>query len=231
VVNTTDPIWFYCSAPDSCIVYEMVGVININESKNSLASVQKKASQAQFMLSPGEPIPAEGTQTAAAPAASTKAGSNDDDSNNSSSNSSSLSAGAIAGIVIGAIGAFGLVGLLFFLVGRRKKAAEVKEKAAADAEAAANAHPPPPPQSPPMYQDGDARYSMVPGSPPPHDNYYAGKPGHASLVPDRNSGVGAASFQERDPHRLSELPSQSYEPVELFTPDPEHPRSPANDRH
>lgn len=27
-VNDTDPIWFYCSAPSSCNVYKMIGVIN-----------------------------------------------------------------------------------------------------------------------------------------------------------------------------------------------------------
>jgi hypothetical protein len=28
VVENTDPMWFYCSAPESCIKYSMVGAIN-----------------------------------------------------------------------------------------------------------------------------------------------------------------------------------------------------------
>ena len=204
--------------PDSCIKYEMVGVININSSKNSLQSVKLNASKTNFSLSPGEKIPSDSSQsgaTSASTGASSSTGSNSSGDNGSSS---TLSGGAIAGIVIGAIGAFALVGLLFFLVGRKKKADEVKEKAAADAEAAANAQTPAPDgQSPPTYQD-DPRYSVVPGS-PPQDNYYGAKPGHASLIPDGTSTT--ASLQERHPHRMSELPSQNYDPVELYTPSPE----------
>lgn len=215
MVNNTNPIWFYCSAPDSCKKYKMVGVINIDSSKNTLQSVKKAASEVDFSLSPGEPIPSDSSQSGATPSASSTT-----PSSGSTGGSSALSGGAVAGIVIGAIGAFALVGLLFFLVGRKKKADEVKEKAAADAEAAANAQTPAPDHSqPPTYQDGDPRYSMVPGSPPPQDNYYGAKPGHASLMPDGTSTT--ASLQERNPHRMSELPSQNYDPVELYTPGPE----------
>jgi hypothetical protein len=90
----------------------MVGVINPN-SPNDILKVQKAAKAANFYLSPGQPIPDEGGNptSSASPTASTA---------KSSSGGSSLSDGAIAGIVIGAIGVFALVGLLFFFIGRKK---------------------------------------------------------------------------------------------------------------
>jgi len=236
VVSTTDPIWFYCSAPDSCKKYNMVGVININTSKNTLADVKSRAKKVDYSLSPGEKIPGESgntpSTTSATPAAST-------DSSTSSGGSSGLSGGAVAGIVIGAIGAFALVGLLFFLIGRKKKAEELrdKERIAADAEIAAAKND----QQPPMYQDPaiDPRYSMAVGSPPPQrDTFYAGKQGHESLMADHTGQSLMAdhtghTVEERNPHRLSELPSQNYDPVEIYTPGlPEHmefPNSPAED--
>jgi hypothetical protein len=216
VVDTTDPIWFYCSAPGSCIKYEMVGVINAENPDRDIAAVKAGAAKADFVLSPGEPIPDEsgnvpGSQSSA------PSSSNDDDS-------SSLSGGAIAGIVIGAVAAFALVGLLFFVVGRKKKAAELKNRTeAADAEAAAKQQPQL--EHPPMYQDQamDPRYSYVPPGSPPPESWNGTKPGHVSTIPDVST--------ERNPNRLSELPSQNYDPVEIYTPGlPEHtevPQSPA----
>ncbi|KAA8909456.1 hypothetical protein FN846DRAFT_609831 [Sphaerosporella brunnea] len=209
VVTTTDPIWFYCSVPGSCIDYQMVGVIN-PANASDLARVKALAKKANFSLSPGESIPSDGTVPSAA--ATTKASS-------SNSGGSSLSSGAIAGIVIGAVGAFALVGLLFFFVGRKKKAQELKSKTeGSDSEAAAAAAAAASHDHPPMYQDPnnpaftDPRYSMVPGSPPPEQ--WGGKNGHQSYV--------APAGEERNSHRLSELPSQNYDPVEIYTPGPEH---------
>ncbi|KAF8250694.1 hypothetical protein K440DRAFT_659314 [Wilcoxina mikolae CBS 423.85] len=240
VVDTTDPIWFYCSAPGSCKTYGMVGVINLDASKNNLSSIVAQAKSVNYSLSPGEKIPSDSTASAAATTATASTTSNNNNS------SSGLGGGAIAGIAIGAIGAFALVGLLFFLVGRKKKAEELKEKErlAADAEAAAkNNHE----QQPPMYQDPavDPRYSMAVGSPPPNnrDTYYAGKQGHESLmadhtgqqslIADHTGHTTHSMMEERNPHRLSELPSQNYDPVEIYTPGlPEHmefPNSPAHE--
>ncbi|KAF8541517.1 hypothetical protein BDD12DRAFT_878384 [Trichophaea hybrida] len=228
-VDTTDPIWFYCSLPGSCKTYAMVGVINIDTSKNNLSTVVAQAKNVNYSLSPGEKIPSDGTASAAATTATAATTSN----NNSSSG---LGGGAIAGIVIGAIGAFALVGLLFFFVGRKKKAEELKEKErlGADADAAARNNQE---QQPPMYQDPaiDPRYSMAVGSPPPNnrDTYYAGKQGHESLMADHTGHTTHSMMEERNPHRLSELPSQNYDPVEIYTPGlPEHmefPNSPAHD--
>ncbi|OAG03953.1 uncharacterized protein CC84DRAFT_1149715, partial [Paraphaeosphaeria sporulosa] len=57
-VNDTAPVFFYCSAPDSCTKQGMVGVVNPNAS-TSLAHQRDLALQASYQLSPGEPFPSE----------------------------------------------------------------------------------------------------------------------------------------------------------------------------
>ncbi len=52
-INDTDPIFFYCSAPGSCINYGMVGVINPNAS-TSLEVQREGAEKSSFMLQPGQ---------------------------------------------------------------------------------------------------------------------------------------------------------------------------------
>lgn len=52
-VNDSDPIFYYCSAPGSCINYAMVGVINPNAT-TSLDRQKKAAEDSTFMLQPGE---------------------------------------------------------------------------------------------------------------------------------------------------------------------------------
>jgi len=233
-VDTEDPVWFYCSAPQSCQKYHMVGVIN-PKSPDDIKSVQQKAGNADFALSPGEPIPDEGgnptsssSSTASAASAPATASATDKDADSSSSGGSSsggggssLSSGAIAGIVIGSIGAFALVGLLFFVVGRKKKSAELRarnEQAAAESAAAGG---PAMSEHPPMYQGADPQYSTVPHEPGVWSSDGAAlKPGHESMMSDLVTNPES----ERHPHRLSELPSQNYDPVEMYTPGlPEHP--------
>ncbi|GME60994.1 Cyclin-like protein [Neofusicoccum parvum] len=129
-VNDTDPIFFYCSAPGSCINYEMVGVINPNKS-TSLETQKQKAGESSFMLNPGEKFPDEAASssvvsgaakaTATATSTSTVAAA----AGGSSSGGSSLSGGAIAGIVVGAVAVIGILAALFFYVGRNKS---LKEK-------------------------------------------------------------------------------------------------------
>lgn len=77
---------------------------------------KKKAKAADYEMSPGQKAPSESGNTNTP----TKSG------------SKSISTGAIVGIVVGAIGAVALVGLLFFLIGRsRRGSASEKETATA----------------------------------------------------------------------------------------------------
>lgn len=52
VVNDTEPILVYCSAPEACNEYGMVGVINPNATV-SLDAWRAAAAKAQFVLQPG----------------------------------------------------------------------------------------------------------------------------------------------------------------------------------
>ncbi|PYH47808.1 uncharacterized protein BP01DRAFT_335379 [Aspergillus saccharolyticus JOP 1030-1] len=114
VVNDTEPTFFYCTAIDSCLVNGMVGVINPNETMTWEAQYEK-AKTYPYMLVPGQSIPAEGSiptstsTSSAAPSASS-----------SSSKSGGLSGGAIAGIVVGSVAFVGILGALFFLMGRNR---------------------------------------------------------------------------------------------------------------
>jgi hypothetical protein len=51
--NDTDPIFFYCSAPGSCIYHGMVGVIYPN-AMTSIEVNQDAAEKSKYMLQPGE---------------------------------------------------------------------------------------------------------------------------------------------------------------------------------
>lgn len=105
-INDSDPIFFYCGAPGSCIDWQMVGVINPNASVS--LEVQKQfAKNSSFMLLPGESWPDESetpfTTTSSAPTGSSTstgaaAGST---SGATESHGHPLSTGAIAGIAIG----------------------------------------------------------------------------------------------------------------------------------
>ena len=114
LINDTDPIFFYCGAPNSCIGFQMVGVINPNASV-SLGVQKQYAANSTIMLLPGEDWPDEGpanpfttTTTATATTTSTSSPSSTNvpptttaTPEPSSSGHKSLSAGAIAGIAIG----------------------------------------------------------------------------------------------------------------------------------
>ncbi|OMP85334.1 hypothetical protein BK809_0004004 [Diplodia seriata] len=123
-INDTDPMFFYCSAPGSCINYQMVGVVNPNKS-TSLEVQKQKAKDSAFALSPGEKFPDEGASSSVlSGAASATATSKTTATAAAGEHSSSLSGGAIAGIVIGAIAVIGIMAALFFFVGRNKSLKE-----------------------------------------------------------------------------------------------------------
>ncbi|GME62927.1 MFS transporter [Neofusicoccum parvum] len=109
-INRVTPIFFYNTAPGACIDHQMVGVINPRDATQ--LSLQKEAAAAATLaLSPGEPIPQGSsvssfdTSTATATATSTST------SSPPSSHPASLSPGAIAGIVIGALAFFAVLGV------------------------------------------------------------------------------------------------------------------------
>lgn len=98
----------------------MIGVINPN-STQTFAKQLEAAKEATFQVKPGDPVPAEGTQSLHA--TGTAAPSNN--ASNSNHHHNSLGAGAIAGIVVGAVAFLALCAALFFYVGRAKSLKEV----------------------------------------------------------------------------------------------------------
>ncbi|KAF2437827.1 hypothetical protein P171DRAFT_173807 [Karstenula rhodostoma CBS 690.94] len=114
-VNDTNPVFFYCSAPDSCTNQGMVGVINPNAS-TSLAHQRDLALQASYQLSPGEPFPFE----AETPSSSTLPNGTALQTLDPAHAGAKLGAGAIAGISIAAVGVVVLGVLLAFFWGRLK---------------------------------------------------------------------------------------------------------------
>ncbi|OAL03415.1 hypothetical protein IQ06DRAFT_324098 [Phaeosphaeriaceae sp. SRC1lsM3a] len=111
-INDTNPIFFYCSAPASCIKYGMIGVINPNAS-TPISTQAQLARDSAYMLNPGEPFPPEAPlpsnlpSSTAIPVAPVV-------------HKHQLSTGAIAGIVVAAIGVVLLCGGLFFCWGRTR---------------------------------------------------------------------------------------------------------------
>jgi hypothetical protein len=128
-INDSNPIFYYCGAPGSCINYQMVGVINPNAS-TSLVTQKQLAKDSTFMLLPGEPWPSEDanpfTTTSAAPtqtptATHSSAPAATTSSAPSSSHHSGLSPGAIAGIAIGAAAVALGAAIALFLCGRHSR--------------------------------------------------------------------------------------------------------------
>ncbi|KAK5120465.1 hypothetical protein LTR85_006120 [Meristemomyces frigidus] len=135
-INTTDPVWYYCGAPGSCIGYSMLGVINANVS-GSLEAQKRLAGEANYMLEPGQAVPnaaltslqalaatVTATVTASAtasPTSSTSAASAATPSAAAATQHHSvLSTGAIVGIAIGGAAVAILAAAVFFLLGRTK---------------------------------------------------------------------------------------------------------------
>ena len=113
-VNDTNPIFFYCSAPDSCTAHGMVGVINPNAT-TSLARQRSLAQEASYELSPGQTFPSEAeTPSSSLLPDGTKP------SSSSTSHGHKPSAGAIAGISIACVSVVVLGVLLAWFWGRLK---------------------------------------------------------------------------------------------------------------
>ncbi|KAH4291061.1 hypothetical protein HBH64_124120 [Parastagonospora nodorum] len=123
-INSTEPVFFYCAAKDSCHKHLMVGVINPNETQTLDKQIQA-ANMTTHQLAPGESIPLEGgftTSDSPIPGGSTSTPRQADASHD---HSHGLSTAAIVGISVGA-GAFLVVcAALFFFVGRLKSLKEL----------------------------------------------------------------------------------------------------------
>ncbi|KAK5002765.1 Pho80p cyclin, partial [Cryomyces antarcticus] len=124
-INDTNPIFYYCAAPGSCINFAMVGVINPNSSV-SLATQQALAHKADYMLVPGEHFPAEASSslaslaaasTSTSPTSSAAATSTSAAPAANATTSHKLSTGAIVGIAIGGAAVLLLAAALFFFIG------------------------------------------------------------------------------------------------------------------
>lgn len=158
-INDTEPVFFYCAAPGSCINNLMVGVINPNSS-TSLDTQKQGASQSRFMLAPGQPFPSEADIPSGDlnPTAKPK------------SSSGSLSKGGIAGIVIAGVVVALLAAAVFFLLGRHKTMLKLMR---------GNQHQAPGPQNPPenqYYKSPNADMSTFPCS--SSTIPYSGTPNH-----------------------------------------------------
>ena len=132
-INDTNPIFFYCGAPGSCINWQMVGVINPNAT-TSLQTQKQLAKDSTIMLTPGQPWPDEAadpfttsspsgtaTATGSTPTSTAGATSTTDAAATSSSQHSALSPGAIAGIAIGAAAVALAAAVLLYICGRQSR--------------------------------------------------------------------------------------------------------------
>ena len=161
---------------------------------------------AQFQVSPGQSTPPEGGSTNGGSGVAT-------------------TTTPIVGIVVGAVGAFGVVGLLFFLIGRSRRKAEAEKEAAAATVASLVPHVDAG-LAPHMYSDHvlppgyDNRFSTL--SPPPQ-GWDAGKippPPHSPQFNPHASMYGSHAPLGHQSWTPSELGGESAVPqrVEIYTP-------------
>lgn len=214
-VNDTQPIFFYCAAPNSCIGELMVGAINPNSTQTLAAQIQA-ARDADFQLAVGDTVPKEASSTIHNGPTSTSVASP------SSSGGTHLSGGAIAGIVVGAVAFLVICAALFFYVGRSKSLKEVIKRQ--DASAQPNRASTPGPDMGYMPQDQNVpRY----GSPaPPYGQHNVGETypsgwqgspqmhqGHLSM----QSQMSGMSQEQLDYYKHNQAFAA---PAELHSPEP-----------
>jgi hypothetical protein len=220
-VDSTDPIFYYCSAPKSCIEKLMVGVINPNE-EQTLAAQILSARNSDYQLSPGEKIPSEGGSSTSAVSSPTAAPTHPPASSHSSHK---LSAGAIAGIVVGAVVAIAICAALFFYVGRTKSLKDVIERKDATVKHTSMA-----PGAGPEGFGTPGTPGFIPASPfSPHTSEYGAPPGYGQHADARNSGQwggspqmhqGHMSMMSQNDNKSPKVSSQQQHYAEMPSPDP-----------
>ncbi|KAG4031554.1 hypothetical protein MFRU_009g03170 [Monilinia fructicola] len=138
VVNDSNPIFFYCSAPGACHEDGMIGVVNAN-STQTFANQLEYARNSSIQFSPGENFPVEASSSSSSTIHATSTTSPTQsprittsgtaiivtDPSPSSSSPSRLSPGAIAGIAIGASALVLLASALLYLCGRQRNIKEI----------------------------------------------------------------------------------------------------------
>ncbi|RYP63301.1 hypothetical protein DL771_009333 [Monosporascus sp. 5C6A] len=214
-VNTTEPVFFYCSAPESCIRWRMIGVINPNRTRTLDEQVEfVNNGTTTFQLSPGEPFPPEGAPPPPAgdsydetPADSPPA------TDDPEEGGGGLAPGAIAGIAIGAAAVLIIAVALVYVCGRKGgiekgyRRSRVSPSSAAAPPSMIEAH---------YHDDHNRSHSpyfgvaggLTPKSPPPPSTHtssiYGGMPNSGTFAPD--------PYRSRSPNQLSEIgsPHTSY---------------------
>ncbi|KAK4984865.1 hypothetical protein LTR50_006336 [Elasticomyces elasticus] len=194
-INDTNPVFFYCTAPGSCINFGMVGVINPNVTQ-SITTQQSLAKSSDYMLQPGEPIPPESSATSApvVPVPSHKV----------------LSTGAIVGIVIGGVAVLLLGGALFYLIGRTRTLKQVVDNNNNNNN---NSHQKPTP--PEAFQSGGASFIPV----APGDYRYSTLPPYQQKQNEIDIDVrdmGMRSPSPGSPYMGVGQPFQGFVPVEAM---------------
>jgi len=113
-INDTEPVFYYCTAPGSCVDHHMIGVINPNSTFN-LTAQAANINGDTIMLTPGETLAGEGGSATSSSTSSSTSGASKHHSE------SSISGGAIAGIIVGVVVIIGLVGAMFWYRSRRRR--------------------------------------------------------------------------------------------------------------
>ncbi|KAK6361321.1 hypothetical protein TWF730_005056 [Orbilia blumenaviensis] len=121
-VRTADQLFLYCGAAGSCNKAGMVMMINPNGSV-PFEIYRQAALAAPFALTPGQPFPPDenygaGTELTATATSSLSISSPTTPPSTFESNSQNKDLAAIAGIVVGGIGAMAIIGLIIALVFR-----------------------------------------------------------------------------------------------------------------
>ncbi|KAK4240021.1 hypothetical protein C8A03DRAFT_13636 [Achaetomium macrosporum] len=173
-VNDTEPIFFYCAAPGSCVDYQMIGVINPNATQTYEAQLEY-AKNATYQLAPGQPFPTETPVPRPTPAPKQTPS----QEYPGEPHHQGLSAGAIAGIAIGIAAVLILGAALIYLFGRRGGFEKASRKTFHRVESAAGATGGS--SSPAMVEAQYASTGSADPTSPCHDNaaplrspYYAG---------------------------------------------------------
>ncbi|GIZ44238.1 hypothetical protein CKM354_000744200 [Cercospora kikuchii] len=131
-INNTDPVFYYCGAPGSCVTWGMLGVINPTRDTNLTAQIEM-AKEAQYVLYPDATLPASASASLSAVAASVLAESNPEPTATSSASPTAstsaaapndsrpaLSTGVIVGIAIASVAIVAIIGALIFYFGRNR---------------------------------------------------------------------------------------------------------------